>query len=192
LGAKVRLHYSDDVSEQQVSGVMTIGVVGRLEAVDIHVGGDQPPAASFRPVDLAPNISQSRSAPPRAGHGVDLIRLALCGRVSAILSGKPAVPSRSLAVAGGSVAVFAGISAVHRRSCAIRRRALAVTRRSPPRSPHRLSPLGPIERRQPSNLRIAPFVLEIASLRRPVAQPRRQITLMSNHVPCAGRIVPVS
>ena len=85
IGTKLRAHHIDDVLEHQVSGVMTFGVVGCLEAVDIHVYGDQLSVASIGSVDLTLYIGESRSAAPRSGQLVDFAGLQLRRGLDAVL-----------------------------------------------------------------------------------------------------------
>jgi hypothetical protein len=108
IGPKFRLQYPHDVLEHQVSGVMTSGVIGRLQAVDIDVYGDQPSIATIGPLDLLLYVHESWGPPTRAGQRVDFVGLMLRRGLGAVLGGQHPVPGSQRAVAGGSIAVCAG------------------------------------------------------------------------------------
>ena len=100
---------------------MTLGVVDRLQTVDIDEGDDELGGGSPCSIYLLSELLHAGTPPPDVGQLIRLRRFAVQGGLSAILR-------RHGAVVGRMSAFFGCATAIVRRPGAIGRRLLAVVR----------------------------------------------------------------
>jgi hypothetical protein len=85
---------------QNIPSGVSVRVVDRLQAVDVHVGDNEPTIAASGSTDLPLELGQAWSAAPRAGQGIGGVRTALQRRHGSVTSGRFPVTSRLPAVVG--------------------------------------------------------------------------------------------